>query len=380
MKEDLVIENLLNEVKKFNKTIANSNIFTILNKERDERTHCRILRYLIDKYWAEFCKQFLSGINEDLKYCVCEQHIEKLLDCDEDKEGSIDILAETQNYVIAIEVKVYAEDQRIQLLRYYNYYCKDEKKFKLIYLTPTGREASYKSTKCEKTEGCKVINCKQKLSKKDYDVLNYHDISSWLATVIETTESTQDSYYIAKCYKEVLDKEEAGMDAVEEILKNNNNLNAAKVICDSYQTALDKIRDMFFDALTEELRKKDFLVERVIEKKNEAYKTINDVNNTALIVTDESTNLKYTICYSTNLYIRKNPENNEMTDWCYICRDWFDKISDTYNSKEEKKVAVDVKNFEGENNPVLAWYFSSNKDRIMKNLVDNIIKEFNLSK
>lgn len=379
MERDLIIENLLNDVKEFDKKIDDNNIFAILNKERDERTHCRILRYLIETYWSDFCKYILHiETDEKLQYCVCEQHIEKIFDCEMDKDGSIDIFIETEHYVIPIEVKVDAEDQRIQLLRYFNYFNK-KKKLKLIYLTPMRKEASTYSTTCEKSTDCKIVNCKQQLNKNNYVIKNYRDISSWLTEVIKNAEITQGGYYIAKCYKEVLDKKSSTMDTVEKILKGKNSLLAAKTIYEAYQDALNQIRDKFFEALAEELRMNGFSVIRINSKKEdkEKYKTINDINNTALIITDETANLKYTMCYSTNLYIRKNPENDE-TDWCYICRDWFDKISDTYNCKDANKVAVDVKNFDYKKypNPVLEWYFSSNKEETIKILVNNIIKEF----
>lgn len=84
--------------------ISDDNIFYILNKEWDERTHCRILLFLIKHYPAEFAENFLSncdGFNgTDLELSAdesyCEVPCDFIKDCKyfdgKNKHGFIDIL------------------------------------------------------------------------------------------------------------------------------------------------------------------------------------------------------------------------------------------------------------------------------------------------
>lgn len=131
----------------------NFNVFKILNLESSEvRLHSSMLAEFLnpkgshgqgDLFLKLFTKQF--GINNfDTKTAHAE--VEKnigLINSEYTEGGRIDILITDGNEVhIIIENKIYAGDQKNQLLRYYNF----DTKAKLFYLTLQGDEPSKEST------------------------------------------------------------------------------------------------------------------------------------------------------------------------------------------------------------------------------------------
>ena len=173
------IESLLSQIKTISKSYerlnqangGNFNIFSILRIESDEvTTHSRFIAELLSPHGVHgFGSQFLDLFIETLKIDVqlktdnCQVIVEanqgKVTDT---KGGSIDILVKehgSEENVIMIENKIYAGEQKNQLLRYYNAFPKG----KLLFLTLWGYESENHNT------------------FKDYEPISYStDIIHWL--------------------------------------------------------------------------------------------------------------------------------------------------------------------------------------------------------
>ena len=187
-------ETLKNEINKIIENINNSyneqNLFSILNLETKELIHSRFIAYLLapngdlksgnfknsldcpsHNYGKTLTNTLLDawGIEYDGRYTVdvCIEYEHKLL------EGRIDILIKVGTKLIAIENKIYAGDQELQLKRYHDFLTRQKKSKKnsdvedieLIYLTLDGREASALTTG---------------ENQFDYDLLSYSTIGESL--------------------------------------------------------------------------------------------------------------------------------------------------------------------------------------------------------
>lgn len=138
-----VLQNLLSEVTKFHtesKSKENErwergesfNIFNTIGLWSEEvRLHSALIGELLNPNGSHgasslFLKAFLEvmGIEEGyLDYESCSPKIlERVIGSVTEKEGGrIDIIIEDGKHAVIIENKIYAPDQKNQLLRYYNY-------------------------------------------------------------------------------------------------------------------------------------------------------------------------------------------------------------------------------------------------------------------
>lgn len=145
------------------------NIFSILQMETDEvSTHSKFIAELLnrkgshgqkDRFLILFNKLFCADLdlNTEKSTVIIEYYIGKV---ETEKGGRIDILIKDDNgKVIMIENKIYASEQRNQLLRYHNAFpCG-----KLFYLTLFGEKSS------------------QDISIEKYQIISYeNDIINWL--------------------------------------------------------------------------------------------------------------------------------------------------------------------------------------------------------
>jgi hypothetical protein len=161
------------------RTGENFNIFKVLKVTANEvRTHSAFVAELLNPKGSHgqkaiFLKLFVEQLS--LKEFDSESatvKVEKyigLISNDGKEGGFIDIIITDKNKkAIIIENKLYAVDQRNQLLRYYNYGVKEYKdRFKLLYLTLDGKEPSDLS--------------KATLNKYDYTNISYAEfVIKWL--------------------------------------------------------------------------------------------------------------------------------------------------------------------------------------------------------
>lgn len=150
--------------------------------------------------------------------------------------GRIDIyLKDALSNTISIENKIDAYDQNSQVKRYYNH---NTNKNTVIYLTKAGVNPS-KASKRDLVEGEHFFN----ISYKTH-------IVNWLENCLKETvnqpilRETIKQYIILikKITNTMTNQEEQDL---QEVFFKDDNLKAAKVIADNYETILNKIRDKF---------------------------------------------------------------------------------------------------------------------------------------
>jgi len=159
---EYLLENIGNIKAKFDsvtqKTGERFNIFEILGLSTSEnRTHSAFLRALLDPnglhgMGSKFLTLFLEVTKceniIDIKSVKVEieKHI-KTISRDYEYGGRIDlVISDSKGNSVMIENKIYAGDQEKQLYRYYQYGKSNIGKFKLLYLTLYGENASTHST------------------------------------------------------------------------------------------------------------------------------------------------------------------------------------------------------------------------------------------
>lgn len=179
----MAMQNLLSQIGLINQKNAQLleatgqryNVFNILGLSSNEtRLHSAFLANLLDPHGSHGLKAkplnaFLKIIGAThLDSSTASVEIEKHVGLVTDSEGGrIDIFISDKNRnSIIIENKIYAGDQRNQLLRYFNFAKSSCKEFQILYLTLDGAAPSEYST------GKK---------KFDYSFLSYkEDIQKWL--------------------------------------------------------------------------------------------------------------------------------------------------------------------------------------------------------
>lgn len=184
-----IIQKKYDEIAKI--TGENFNIFSIIRAESDEvRTHSRILAEFLNPKGIHnqgnvFLKLFfeqiesLEDIKENFNYDNAQVLVEEhtgAIDTDYSEGGYIDIVVKDSANQIVIENKIYAFDQKGQLLRYKKKYpnCK------LIYLTLDGKAPSEIS----------YIGKSSKLELKEIILVSYRDeIKNWIEKCLEKTYS-----------------------------------------------------------------------------------------------------------------------------------------------------------------------------------------------
>lgn len=194
------------------------NVFENLHFTRpEEHLHTPFLRMLLDKdanhgvgkgFLEAFLEKVVKKFKSDFQYDINSSHIEyqdvylgnKEITADGTSTGGkIDILLhDDKKHAIIIENKFdrygnAAQDQEKQLERYYNY-GKNEKKYKdfiLIYLTPSGQDASEYSTGSNKITYYSM----------SYDISeNKPNILSWLDECLVISKGCPRIYEVIKQY------------------------------------------------------------------------------------------------------------------------------------------------------------------------------------
>lgn len=168
------------------------NIFSVMRAESDEvRTHSRVIAEFLNpkgkhSQGSIFLKLFFDEIEflEDIKEyfdfdnakILVEEHIGPI-NADYSKGGFIDIVVKDSKHQVLIENKIYAGDQKGQLLRYKNNYpnCK------LIYLTLDGKKPSQYSYKIGNEKGIEL----EEINLTSYRI----NIKNWVEKCIEKTNA-----------------------------------------------------------------------------------------------------------------------------------------------------------------------------------------------
>lgn len=221
------------------------NIFKILGLSTNEvRTHSAFISELLDPMGIHgqgeiFLHEFLKIVElEKLKFnkaTVTKEKYISIINDDYTQGGNIDILIEffTENvksYIIKIENKIYAADQRNQLLRYYNY---DEKiPQSLFYLTIFGRDPD-------------IISSQELIKDRDYKTLSYNiNILKWLEACIILIKNKPIIANSIEQYSQIIQfliNKNHFMAVTKNLLKNNlDYLKIVKEINDSFNELINE--------------------------------------------------------------------------------------------------------------------------------------------
>ena len=368
--------------KKVLSPISDDNIFYILNKEWDERTHCRILLFLIKHYPAEFAETFLSNcdgfngadfeLSTDESYCDFPCNFIK--GCKyfdgKNKHGFIDILLVWKNkstdetIYMPIEVKLYAGDQPLQLIRYYYHFSHNGYTVRPVYLTLDSKDPSENSISCK--YDCSDRECPKNIENQ---VINksFEDIKDWLEKIKAGDETAT---ALIKHYKELLERWYKMNKYNEYIREDRDRFNIAKDIYDSFPSVWEEILKTFFDKITESAGEN---VEDAESTDKKIFKS--DSKNIKLALKFDN-NYHLAVCVGYYLYcsrIKSDAQNNgeNTAEWSYITKEWF-KPEDVLKISEDKNAAIDCFHMPGSDNYIVEWYYKDEDEK--KRAIDNLVK------
>lgn len=368
--------------KKVLSPISDDNIFYILNKEWDERTHCRILLFLIKHYPAEFAETFLSNcdgfngadfeLSTDESYCDFPCNFIK--GCKyfdgKNKHGFIDILLVWKNkstdetIYMPIEVKLYAGDQPLQLIRYYYHFSHNGYTVRPVYLTLDSKDPSENSISCK--YDCSDRECPKNIENQ---VINksFEDIKDWLEKIKAGDETAT---ALIKHYKELLERWYKMNKYNEYIREDRDRFNIAKDIYDSFPSVWEEILKTFFDKITESAG------ENVEDAESTAKKIFKSDSKNIKLALKFDNNYHLAVCVGYYLYcsrIKSDAQNNgeNTAEWSYITKEWF-KPEDVLKISEDKNAAIDCFHMPGSDNYIVEWYYKDEDEK--KRAIDNLVK------
>ena len=145
------------------------NIFNILDKKSAELSHEKFIFDLINPKGShsqdtKFLKLFLENVLEILDFDFENAYVEQERPIKSmDMDGRIDLFIESKKYIIAIEIKIYAKEQKKQIARYQKYIeeQKNGRKAKVYYLTLFGEDSE--TVDKESEIECKSISFKEEI-------------------------------------------------------------------------------------------------------------------------------------------------------------------------------------------------------------------------
>ena len=224
------IYSILNKYKeKENKSGNNISILKISGKDHDEVVVCRLIAFLLNpkenhNQDVKFLNLFLEEIGEE----TIRQNENFDVITEFPTEGRrIDIVLKSNKRFIPIEVKIYASDQKEQCVHYYNYSHSNYNAEKVFYLTP------YEHMPDESSKGDLKLGETLKLITFKEQILNWlenceKDNSDYTPMLLELIRELK---IAIRKFCGLVENKEMNEELLKEILKNENNLEAAKAIC-----------------------------------------------------------------------------------------------------------------------------------------------------
>ena len=358
-KEREILENLCNRIKEEGistcaATVSPDNVFSIFGVVRKEVPYCRVLLHLIQNHWQSFEEDVLGG-------CCGGQSLDRFENefaCEApcpmyEKEGRIDIFLETKNHVIAIEVKIDAEDQEHQLVRYQkelNRIYPSKEKY-IFYLTKDGKPASENSLCCNKNNECNIRNEDCKIAENGYRRISFQkEIYDWVKN-IAVTEKGND---IAVQFLEVLELENTTVEKQVLLLKESKEkLDVVRALSGALPILWEEIQKTFLDVLSEKMIEKyEFSQE---EKGSKTYKS----EIWAVTLTKENQELHF--CYEKNFFLRTGKGDEQ---WEYIAKSAFGKNPKGQICTTRSKEAFCFKSFDSSNDGLVEWFYNRDPEII----------------
>jgi hypothetical protein len=262
-------------------TGENFNIFRIMNMEHKEvHPHSSLIAELLNEKGSHgqgnlFLNLFLQVINTKINnWNITNQLQHSFIDDfngsqaiteysigevsrDYYEGGRIDILVEDSDQIIVIENKIGADDQKNQLLRYFNYAKRTNKKFIVLYLCKFPlllNENSSSYTLGENKEECKMV------LSKTISISYEYDIKEWIKLCLKEV-------YQLPLIREILTHYLHTINTITNQSRNN------KMKADIEKTLLSNLNTALFIA-----DNKDVLLKAVMTKVGENIKRLNDSN------------------------------------------------------------------------------------------------------
>ena len=248
------MEKLLNQVQELQnafQTEEKYNLFEVLNITRKEVIICRFLTDLLNPkgkhgrsiaYIKSFFVQVLEEEHDDTYY----EQFRVFKEFELPNRRRIDIVLQSQERFIPIEVKIDASDETSQCWDYYQYAKELDEQAKIIYLTKTGYEPSEESKQSE--DGTQTL--------QDNNILCIsfeEDILTWLRMVI--ADEKNDVNKVISQFVEAMERE-CGIPEQKEInaicnyvLEDENRLQNALTLC----KVMDDVKARLLMTFMEEL-------------------------------------------------------------------------------------------------------------------------------
>lgn len=250
------IKNLLDSVGKLRPQSNEPTIFEMIGKADSETVFSAFLGNLINPSFHEggqkclnsFCLELLSQKGEvgfdtnNLKVIETEYDFGKISDKPCPTGGRADIyLQDGKSNVIVIENKIYASDQKHQLLRYHNSLIADKRpNHSIVYLTLDGKNPSSTSLGKHKPEG-------EKLNPNSIITLSYAEVSNWLRKAVKLCNDTIAQYIIQ--FQNTLNQILMEYSAINEILASGDTYEAALRIAKSIEKSRIQLKHKFLNDL-----------------------------------------------------------------------------------------------------------------------------------
>jgi hypothetical protein len=261
--------------------------------------------------------------------------------------------------VIAIEVKIDAEDQEHQLVRYQkelNRIYPSKEKY-IFYLTKDGKPASENSLCCNKNDECNIRNEDCKIKGNGYRRISFQeDIYEWVKKIADG----ESEYDMASQFLEVLELEHNRTEKYLKLLKEKIEYpRIINTLAAAMPAMWDVIRQTFFDALADELCNNVFGFARTSVPPplgNETW---------AVALTRDGQNLYF--CYEKNFFLRTGYGDDQ---WQYLSKLAFNGAECQQLCTRNKKEAFNIKTFDASNDGLAEWFY--NRD-------ENIIKRIAVS-
>lgn len=268
----------------------NFNLFKILDRRYDEvKSHSAMLAELLNPKGShgignvflnlfieminkkfnltnnENFKGITSGTFEDTKIFV-EYPIGEI-NYEEATGGRIDILLQNNDFKICIENKIYADDQDLQLRRYYNYlHATNSGNTCLLYLTLNGEKASIKSIakriiKKDGNDNEKSFDETDLLVEdKNYYCISYRqDVLQWLQSCYKASvefpilrESLKQYIILIKSLTNQLTSDKMAEEVHKAII---NDIKSAENIAKEFEKAINNVAIELREFVLEKLKK-----------------------------------------------------------------------------------------------------------------------------
>lgn len=215
------------------------NILAAIDRERDETyVHSKIIYFLLDRPCGEdgeanFLRLFLREIQVPERYIPCPWRVcrEQVFD-----GGRIDFVIESENFCVAIEMKIDAEDGDRQLERYDMFCRKKGKGYRIYYLTPGGRRPDRQSAGSMDRRKLRCISFQR-------------EIRNWLQRCMDTVDTDSYRYSFLKQYDGTvrhMAESDGGMTNVKDLLTSTDMAKAALLIRNGFDKKMKEIPEDLF--------------------------------------------------------------------------------------------------------------------------------------